>query len=78
MGRTTGGHGMQYWNQKMETMEPDKMRDLQFKRFKRILLYAYEHSPAYRELYDRNHIKPQDIQTFDDICKVPLTDKKFI
>ena len=69
---------MQYWNQGMETMSENDMRQLQLIRFKKIMLHAYEHSNAYRELYDAYHITPEDIHTFDDISNVPVTDKKFI
>lgn len=37
--------------------------------------YAYEHSPFYRKLYKDAGFEPGDIRSFDDIRKVPKTDK---
>lgn len=68
---------IRFWNEYYETMSQDKLHDLQLRRFKEIFTYAYEHSPAYRELYDKNGVKPEDIQTIEDIQKVPVVDKKF-
>ena len=37
--------------------------------------YAYENSPFYRRLYSAAGMEPGDIKTFEDIAKVPKTDK---
>lgn len=42
-------------------------------RLKRTLLYAYSNSPFYHQLYQKQHIKPRDIITYDDLTKLPLT-----
>ena len=69
---------MKYWNSRMETMPREKLDRLQFLRFRNIFSYAYEHSPAYRELYDNHGIRPEDLKTPEDIRRVPLTDKSFL
>lgn len=66
-----------FWNEYYETMSREELKDLQLKRFKEIFTYAYENSPAYRELYDEKGVKPEDVQTYEDFQKVPLVDKKF-
>lgn len=67
-----------YWNPLFETMERDKLEQIQLRRIKRALTYAYEKSPAYRELYDKCGIRPEEIQTIKDFEALPLVDKKFI
>ena len=69
---------MEYWNRRLETMPREELTQFQFKRFKNIFTYAYNNSPAYRQLYSQYGITPEDLKSFDDITKVPLTDKKFI
>ena len=64
-----------YWNPILETLPREKLRELQLAKFKRIFRWAYENSPFYNELYRDAGIEPGDIKTFDDIRKVPKTDK---
>ena len=67
-----------YWNPILETLPPDKLRELQFKKFKRIFTWAYEKSKFHRGLYDQAGIKPEDIKTFDDIKRVPKVEKSMM
>lgn len=69
---------MEYWNKKLETMPREELNQFQFKRFKNIFTYAYNNSPAYRELYDNAGVTPDDLQCYEDIKKVPIISKKFI
>jgi len=39
-----------YWNPILETMPREKLRQLQLRKFKRAVEYAYENSPFYRRL----------------------------
>ena len=64
-----------YWNPILETLPRERLRTLQVKKFKRILEWAYANSPFYRQLYKDAGIEPGDILTYDDIKKVPTTDK---
>lgn len=69
---------MNYWNEKMETMPRERLRQLQFARFKKIFTYAYNNSAAHRKLYDEHGLTPDKLRGIEDIARVPLTDKKFI
>lgn len=69
---------MEYWNEKFETMPRQDLDQLQFKRFKNIFTYAYNNSPAYRQLYTEHGITPDKLRSYDDIHKVPIISKKFI
>ena len=51
-------------------------RNSSWHKFKRIFTYAYEKSPFYRRKFDQAGIKPGDIQKYEDIRKVPLTEKQ--
>ncbi len=64
-----------YWNPLLETLPRERLRELQFKKFKRILQWAYEHSPFYRRLYQEAGLEPGDIKSFEDIARVPKVDK---
>ena len=48
----------------------------QNKRLRRLIAHAYENVPYYRRLFDRNGIKPNDIQSVADLPLIPTTTKK--
>jgi phenylacetate-CoA ligase len=67
-----------YWNPVMETLPHEKIRTLQLKKFKRLFEWAYDHSKFHRGLYDKAGIRPEDIQTFEDIRSVPTVEKSMM
>ena len=67
-----------YWNPVLETLPHERLRDLQFKKFKRIFRWAYDHSRFHRALYDKAGITPHDIISFDDIRHVPRVEKSMM
>ncbi len=67
-----------YWNPVLETMEPERLRRLQLRRFRRILAWAYRRSPFYRELYREAGLEPGDIRTWEDVRRVPRVDKAML
>jgi phenylacetate-CoA ligase len=65
-----------YWNEAIETMPPERMRNLQWKRLKKQLKYNYENSIFYREeKFDKAGLTPEDIRSFDDFQKIPVMTK---
>ena len=68
----------QYWNPVMETLPREKLRQLQLKKFQKILKWSYENSPFYRSLYKEAGLEPGDIKTLDDVRKVPKTEKSML
>lgn len=64
-----------YWNPYLETMSLERLRRLQLDKFRRILAWAYERSPFYRELYRQADLEPGDIKTWEDVRRVPKVDK---
>ncbi|WNY27356.1 phenylacetate--CoA ligase [Methanolapillus ohkumae] len=67
---------MTYWNPEIETMDLACLRQMQSERLVKLVHYVYENSPFYRKLFDDNKVKPSDIQSVDDLGKLPFTYKK--
>ena len=67
-----------YWNPVLETLAPEKIRQLQLSKFKKIFRWTYENSKFHRRLYDNAGIKPEDIRSFEDIQRVPKVEKSMM
>ena len=59
-----------------ETLPPEELRSLQAERLKKLVHYVYERVPFYRESFDAAGVKPDDIQTIEDLQKLPFTTKQ--
>ena len=64
------------WNPNKECMSRDEMSALQGKRLHKIVEYVYHNVPFYRNKLQELDIRPDDIQTIEDITKLPFTTKK--
>ncbi|MCW3984182.1 MAG: phenylacetate--CoA ligase [Candidatus Bathyarchaeota archaeon] len=64
-----------YWNQKIETMPRQQIKEYQLQKLKEQVKYCYENSSFYHKKFDAVGLKPQDIQTLEDLPKVPFTVK---
>ena len=64
-----------YWNQKIETMSRQQIKEHQLQKLKEQVKYCYENSSFYHKKFDSVGLKPQDIQTLEDLHKVPFTIK---
>lgn len=60
----------------LETADRTELRALQTDRLQGIVSHAYESVPFYREKLDEAGVSPQDIQSIDDITKLPMTTKE--
>ncbi len=49
--------------------------NIQLRKLKRIIRYAYKNVPFYREHFDSFNILPEDIKTLDDLKKLPMITK---
>ena len=65
---------MKYWNPYLETLPEETLSNIELSHFRNILSHAKMHSVLYQEKL--KSIEPNDITTFDDIKKIPLTDKE--
>jgi len=64
------------WNETIESLKRDEMRKLQSYRLKNIVEHAYQNSPFYRRKMQEMDVAPSDIQSIDDIVKLPFTVKQ--
>jgi phenylacetate-CoA ligase len=64
-----------YWNEKIETMPTEEIKKLQLQKLKEQVKYCYENSSFYRKKFDKIGLKPEDIQSLDDLQKIPFTVK---
>jgi len=67
-----------YWNPILETLPPEKLKELQLKKFQNMFKWAHEHSKFHHKLYSDAGIEPGDIRTFEDIRKVPKVEKSMM
>lgn len=71
-------YGTSYWNELLETLDQEQIRQLQLRKFRRIFCWAWDNSAFHRRLYDEAGITPEDIKTFEDLSHVPKTDKSML
>ena len=64
------------WNETMECMKREDMRKLQGIRLKQTVERVYHNTPFYRKKMQEIGITPNDINSIDDIVKLPFTTKQ--
>ena len=64
-----------YWNPVAERLPREQLRNLQVRKFKKILEWAYGRSKFHRSLYQAAGLEPGDIKTYEDIARVPKVEK---
>lgn len=57
-------------------LPPERIRGIQSARLRTLIAHAYEHVPYYRRLLDGAGVKPDDIQSADDLAAIPITTKE--
>ena len=64
------------WNEKIETMEPLALKDIQSDRLKKLVAYIYKNCSVYKKKFDDAKITPDKIKSIDDIKRLPFTVKE--
>lgn len=64
-----------YWNEECECMPPERLQSLQEERLRATVGRVYQEVPFYRHAFQELGLKPEDIQTLDDLGKLPFTTK---
>jgi phenylacetate-CoA ligase len=64
------------WNETMECMSREDMRKLQGIRLNKTVERVYHNCEPYRKRMQEKGVNPVDIQSIDDIVKLPFTSKK--
>jgi len=63
------------WNQECETMPRPELEKLQLERLKKAVAQVTATVPFYRNLYAKAGVSADDIQSIEDIAKLPFTNK---
>ena len=63
------------WNESIECMDRETLRKLQGIRLKKTVEHVYHNTPFYRKKMQEMGVTPDDIQSIDDIVKLPFTTK---
>ncbi len=63
------------WNEEKECMSLEDMQELQLKRLQDVVTRAFNEVPYYHKRYSEAEVYPEDIETLDDIEKLPFTTK---
>lgn len=66
---------MEIWNRHFECMDRDGIRHVQSKRLRETVERVYFNVPYYRNRMQEAGLGPENIQTIDDLAKLPFTTK---
>jgi len=66
---------MEMWSPDYEAMPRDRIEALQIERLRRTVERVYKHVPFYKAKLDRAGVSPDDIETLDDVRRIPFTVK---
>lgn len=61
----------QWWNEK-------KIKEYNLEKIQNLIKHAYKNVPYYTELFDKNSIKPDEINSFESFKKIPFLTKEII
>ncbi len=67
--------GQNYYQQEIETMPVEKLKELQSERLVKQVKHVYDNVPYYRNLMDEKGVKPEDINGIEDLHKLPFVTK---
>ena len=67
--------GKEYYQEELETMDPEDLRKLQSEKLVKQVRHAYNDVPYYRELMDKAGVSPDDIRGVEDLHKLPFISK---
>ena len=65
----------EYWNEEMETLSPERFREVQEKALLKQLKYVWKNSLFYKKKFGEAGIELGDIRGLDDLSKLPFTEK---
>ena len=63
-----------YWEEEIETMPREQLRELQLQRLKKTVSIA-ANSPYYKKVFQEHGITADSIRSIEDIRKIPFTTK---
>jgi phenylacetate-CoA ligase len=75
------GMPVQKFLKEMEELEfwsPGQIREFQLLKLRKLLTHSYETVPYYHELFDNSGLQPSDIESLEDLTKIPFLTKEII
>ena len=72
--------GVKYYEDlnRSQWLSPDKIKEFQEKKLRQLINHVYYHVPFYREVFDKNQLRVEDIKTIEDLQKLPIIDKNIV
>ncbi len=64
------------FNPEIETLSQGELQEIQFQRLTETIERVYNNVPFYKEKFDELHVLPSDINSIEDLKKLPFTKKK--
>ncbi len=61
------------WNESSECMPPEEREALQMERLQALVSRVYENVPFYRKRLDEAGVRPGDVQSLEDLKRIPFT-----
>ncbi|EFK09282.1 conserved hypothetical protein [delta proteobacterium NaphS2] len=61
-----------FWNEPVETMSREELRDLQWQRLQKQMRYVYYNSNFYRKTFRDAGAHPDDVKSIDDFRRLPI------
>lgn len=61
-----------FWNPKHETLPREELQALQLLKLRRLCEWAYATTPFHKRKFDEAGFRPEHIQTFEDIRRIPF------
>ncbi|MBM9604736.1 phenylacetate--CoA ligase family protein [Desulfopila inferna] len=65
-----------YWEEEIETLPRVGLESIQLKRLQHLVARVYKTVKPYRDKMEKKGIRPEDIQSLDDLRKLPFTVKE--
>ena len=69
---------MDYFQKDIETISPQKLKEIQTERLKRIVSYVADKIPFYTKLFKEKKIEPSKLSSLDDLKHLPFTTKSVL
>lgn len=60
---------------RVEALPLERLKEIQLRRLKFLLSFAYERSRFYRELWDSKKVGPKDVKSLEELSKLPVVTK---
>ena len=64
-----------YYQKEIETASREEIRAIQTEKLKKQVQHVWNDVPFYRKKMEEAGVTPDDIQSIDDLCKLPFTTK---